>query len=156
VLGGKETISIKVLSRDGKQQYEATIVARDATKDIAVLDIGFIPPHGLEASTLNVKRLTPVTVLGFPNHNIGDTGFVSAGHVTGFRRDPSSEEILILISSIIITGNSGGPVLDSTGKVIGLAVRGATSQKRAQETEFHAVMPISVFGDLMREKRRTD
>lgn len=155
VLGGKETISIKALSRDGKQQYEAKVVARDATKDIAVLDIEFIAQHGLEASRLHVKRLTPVTVLGFPNHNIGDTGFVSAGHVTGFRRDPSSEETLMLINSMIITGNSGGPVLDSTGKVIGLAVRGAKNQKQAQETEFHAVMPVSVVQHLMSEKRKT-
>lgn len=152
VLGGRDTVSMYAISRDGKRRYDARIVARDAIRDVAILDIGFTPRRMLEASRLRVRRLTPVTVLGFPNHNIGDTGLVFGGNVTGFRRDPSSEETLILISSSIITGNSGGPVLDSTGKVIGIAVRGARNQREAQETEFHAVMPVSVLEDLLRSQ----
>ena len=152
VLGGRGIKYIHAISRDGRRRYDARIVARDAIRDIAVLEIEYNPRSSLQSSKLRVKRTMPVTVLGFPNHNIGDTGFIIGGNVTSFRRDPSSDETLIVISASIIEGNSGGPVLDSMGKVIGVAVRGAKNQKEAQETEFHAVMPVSVVHDLMSSK----
>lgn len=149
VLGGRGVKYIHAISRDGKRRYDARILARDGIRDVAILDIGFTPHRSLEASVLQVKRTMPVTVLGFPNHNIGDTGFVFSGNVTGFRREPISGESVITISATIIEGNSGGPVLDSTGKVIGVAARGGKNQKEAQETEFHAVVPISAVRDLV-------
>lgn len=148
---GEGKVYIRVISKDGTQQHDARIKARDGFKDVAILDIGFMPEAGLQSSTIHVKRSTLVTVLGFPHHNVGDSGYICGGKVTGFRRDPSSEETLFLISANLYEGNSGGPVLDSTGKVVGFAVRGAPNQKQAQATEFHAVMPIAVIQDLLRK-----
>jgi S1-C subfamily serine protease len=94
-----------------------------------------------------VKIGEPIKLAGFPNHGEGHSGIVAPGFVTGFRRDADKNE-LILISANIIAGNSGGPVFDASGKVIGVAVRGAKSQDEAQETEFHGVIPITVLSSL--------
>lgn len=140
VLGRKIT-GITATSRHGEHQWKAKIISRNDIKDIAVLKIDYTPESNLEISNVKVKRLTPVMVLGFPNFNDGDTGSAYTGKVSGFRT--YFDTPFILIDTTIIGGNSGGPVLDIYGKVIGIAARGGASQSKAQNTEFNAVVPVS-------------
>jgi len=88
-------------------------------------------------------------LLGFPNHDRGDSIHVRMGHISSFRPDPSSPDKLILLNAAVIYGNSGGPVLDKNFRVIGVALRGAQNEAEAQRTEFHAAMPLSVVHDIV-------
>jgi RNA-directed DNA polymerase len=149
VLGKGEIASIRVLSADGAQAYGATLVKRDTTLDIAVLKVDeLVGREGLEISKLSPKRNMPIKLLGFPNHNYGDSGYFAEGRISGFRKNPYSTDNWFLISCPIVYGNSGGPILDTSFKVLGVAVRGAPSQKVAHETEFHAAVRIAALSTL--------
>jgi RNA-directed DNA polymerase len=141
---GPDGTEIRVTSSHGEVAAKADVLIRDTVRDIAVLDIGVPSDDGLRPSPLTPKALVPVMLLGFPNHNIGDTVHIRSGHISSFRQDPSSPERLILLNAPVIYGNSGGPVLDKSFRVMGVALRGAENEAEAQRTEFHAAMPISV------------
>src|SRR5262245_52126678 len=49
---------------------------------------------------------------------------VNVGSVTSLRRDGAGELHRIQLDAVLNPGNSGGPVLDNTGKVIGVVVSG--------------------------------
>ncbi len=148
VLGAPGT-EITVTSADGAVKQKANILIRDEVRDLAILDIGISNIYGLETSPLVPTPPLPIILLGFPNHNRGDSIHVREGHVSSFRQDPSSPERLIVLNATVIYGNSGGPVLDKNYRVIGVALRGAQNQAEAQRTEFHAAMPIAVVQSLL-------
>lgn len=149
---GPDGTEIRVTSASRQVAPKAEVLMRDTVRDIAVLDIGVPPNDGLQPSLLTPKALLPVMLLGFPNHNVGDTVHIRSGHISSFRPDPKSPERLILLNAPVIYGNSGGPVLDKDFRVMGVALRGAENEAEAQRTEFHAAMPIavvqSVFGAI--------
>lgn len=102
VLGKSKGITIRIESGDGKRQFPARVLHRDATLDVAVLDVTFSPAAALRPSKSKVTRKAQVALLGFPNHNVGDGGSIFDGKVTSFRTDPISGERLILIDAPII------------------------------------------------------
>jgi RNA-directed DNA polymerase len=146
VLGDSNSVIIRVLSSDGTQRFDASIERRDGTLDLAVLSVdGLTPTNGLEVSPLTAERNMPIRLAGFPNHNYSDSGHLDEGIISGFRKSPFSDTRLFLVSCPIIYGNSGGPVLDTSLRVLGVAVRGAPSQNAAHETEFHAAMSVAAL-----------
>jgi S1-C subfamily serine protease len=118
---------IRVTFSDGTQSL-AYIAASQPENDIAVLQTEQLP-----------AVLVPA-VLGNPNAmNIGDEayavgnpfglyGSMSAGVISGFNRSfqvPESEqrlEGLIQIDTAVNPGNSGGPLLNRDGHVVGIVV----------------------------------
>jgi len=92
--------------------------------DFAVLKIDRVPqglkalPLELEMDPQKIPRLSPIIALGFPlgRRTQADTVNVSvtSGHV---RR---TFENLIQVDASLYGGNSGGPVIDTRGKVIGI------------------------------------
>jgi S1-C subfamily serine protease len=92
--------------------------------DFAVLKIDSVPkdlkplPLDLAMDPQKIPRLSPVIALGFPlgRRTQADTVNVSvtSGHV---RR---TFENLIQVDASIYGGNSGGPIIDSHGRVIGI------------------------------------
>jgi predicted TIM-barrel fold metal-dependent hydrolase len=67
-------------------------------------------------------------------------GVVVRGQVPGRRTRLGQERILI--SPAIVGGNSGGPVLDSRNRVIGLAATGADKFENITKTVDYGVIPI--------------
>lgn len=102
------------------QDYRATIVYTDKTRDLAILkidDSDFRPlaslPYGFKKSSTDLAE--PVFTLGFPKDEVvyGE-GYLSA--MTGLKGDTMSSQITISANP----GNSGGPVLNRNGEVIGI------------------------------------
>jgi RNA-directed DNA polymerase len=151
VLGKGKIKRLRVSSSDGSKVFDADVAKRDGTLDLAILEVPKLSLHGgLQISKLEPHRRMPITVLGFPNHNVGDSGHFDEGMITGFRPNPYGGKELFLINRHIVTGQSGGPILDAASKVIGVAQRGAKNERGAAETEFHAGIPISVLTDLIK------
>ena len=119
---------------DGAPNYffTATVVARDAAVDLAAIrlqtrvsqngrtDIGNRPRAIMRAGPdLQVGELA--VTYGFPLRGILATdGSLAVGYVTalrGLRDNPNYMQI----STPLQPGNSGGPLLDSSGNVIGVA-----------------------------------
>jgi len=116
--------SVKVKFSDGST-YTATVVGSDATTDIAVLHVD-APSSKLNPLTLadssKVSVGDGVVAIGNP---FGLDGTVTSGIVSAVGREISSPndtpiEGAIQTDAAINHGNSGGPLLDLHGEVIGI------------------------------------
>lgn len=117
-----EAKAVSVLFSD-KKEYDAKIIAYDIETDIAVLKIdetGFTPATFGDSDDLRVGEL--VIAVGNP---LGFElfGSVTSGIVSALNREISINEknmTLIQTDASINQGNSGGPLLNSCGQVIGI------------------------------------
>ena len=125
VIDGAKSISIQGVKGNFDTHYAVTIVGCDKNNDLALLKIsdsnftGFGPiPYAISNTTSEVGE--DVFVLGYPlTSTMGDeikltTGIISSR--TGFQGDVA----LYQISAPIQPGNSGGPLFDKKGNVIGI------------------------------------
>ncbi|MGJ4748147.1 reverse transcriptase domain-containing protein [Leptospira sp. SA-E8] len=85
-------------------------------------------------------------LLGFPNYRLGDTGIDMPIVITGSRMVSGVERILV--NTGIVAGNSGGPILDGNGHVVGVAVTGAENHGELDSTENHSFIPIKYLEKL--------
>ncbi|MDM0015771.1 serine protease [Variovorax sp. J22P168] len=99
----------------------AKVRAIDKTNDLALLET-VSQPGVARLRDGRLRQGEPVTVLGFPFAGIlGDGPQVTAGNVTALS-GMGSDTRFIQISAAVQPGNSGGPVLDQSGNVIGVVV----------------------------------
>lgn len=129
--------------------------------DFAVLKIDKIP-HGLKVlplasskSSHKVARLAPIIALGFPlGSKTQETAVnvsVTRGHV---RR---SFENVLQVDTSIYKGNSGGPIIDQDGNVVGIASRVAVEladdkeQAATMLSDIGMVLPIAKAGKFVSE-----
>ena len=108
---GIETVDVIQADRTLK----GTIVHTDRTDDLAVVHVTEkLTP--LKPAVARPKVGATVMVVGSP---LGLGGSVSIGLVSGYRSIEGSD--YVQFSAPISPGNSGGPVVDSQGRVIGVA-----------------------------------
>jgi S1-C subfamily serine protease len=106
---------------------DARVVGYDARRDVAALrvvsPIGAAPLEVVE--TESVQSGEPVVVIGTPRGvpRVMTTGEVRATNVTFPGLVP---RIMILFDAGVAPGNSGGPLLNARGQVIGIVVAGTT------------------------------
>ncbi len=125
VIEDAKTISIKGVNGDFDKNYNGMVVGSDKHNDLTLIKItdnnfnGFDQiPYKIKTSLSDVGE--DVFVLGYPlTTTMGDeikltTGVVSSK--TGFQGDIT----LYQISAPIQPGNSGGPLFDNNGNVIGI------------------------------------
>lgn len=128
----EEVILVLNPALDGERVLKARVVRSDKDLDLALLRVeeGKDLPSLPLGSTKDVAELSDVVACGFP------LGFalagdkknypaisVNAGSVTALRhKDRELESIQIDVA--LTFGNSGGPVLDDAGRVIGVVVGG--------------------------------
>ena len=99
------------------------VVASDPTLDLAVLSGAPDAGAWLKLSALEVPKLgETVTALGYPYYTSLDQGLtVTSGNVSALRGiDGSSNRVMI--TAPVQPGNSGGPLLNKKGAVIGVVV----------------------------------
>lgn len=125
VIENGTNISIKGVNGDFSKSYKAVVVQKDITNDLAILKITSTDyklnskiPYLLVTNTKDVGE--PINVLGFPlTATMGEeikytNGTISAK--SGFQGDITTYQI----SAPIQPGNSGGPMFDTNGNIIGI------------------------------------
>ena len=129
VVEGAKTLKISGPSDNHSTDYTAEVVTTDATHDLAIIkvtDPNFTPhtsiPYGFMSTTSDVG--SDVFVLGYPySTHMGKevkltTGVISSR--TGYEGNITQYQI----SAPVQPGNSGGPLFDSFGNLIGIVNSG--------------------------------
>ena len=125
VIDGAKTILVLGVGGGFGTEYKASVVATDKSNDLALVKIDDYRFNGFGSISYSIKTGMAdvgedVFVLGYPLTTVmGDeikltTGVISSR--TGFQGDVSSYQI----SAPIQPGNSGGPLFDSKGNLIGI------------------------------------
>lgn len=125
VVDNAKSIKVQGIKGDFNIKYNATVVASDKFNDLAIVKINDSRFNGFGTIPYRVKTSTSevgedVFVLGYPlTTTMGDeikltTGVISSK--TGFQGDVA----LYQISAPIQPGNSGGPLFDGKGNLIGI------------------------------------
>ena len=122
VLGGK---NVRVGFSNG-QTFPATVVGTDPSTDVAVVKVS-VPPallHPLPlGNSAKVQPGSPVVAIGNP---LGQDRTITSGIVSAVSRQIQSLKQGVSIYGAIQTdaainhGNSGGPLIDADGEVIGI------------------------------------
>ncbi len=118
----EDATSIAIVDSD-MNQYEATLIGEDSQSDIAVLKID---AEGLTAAELgtsgNLKVGEAAIVIGNPlGYDL--YGSMSVGIVSGLNRTLNvngKDMTLIQTDASVNSGNSGGPMVNASGQVIGI------------------------------------
>ena len=114
--------------------FDATVVATDADLDLAALSIstGSTPYLHLGDSDA-AEGGDPVEAIGYPfgrrleiaqpsmPETTAPTASISRGNVSASRADAQGERRYLQTTAALNAGNSGGPVLDADGYVVGIA-----------------------------------
>ncbi len=114
-----------------EQSFRAEVVAADPERDLAVLKVAGVAdlPKPIDISArIKLVETLPVTVFGFPFgealalHEGNPSITVSKGSVSGIERDKQEQVAAVRIDGALNPGNSGGPVVDAEGRLVGVAV----------------------------------
>ena len=151
----ESSMSVSITMADTNQRYSATVLGRDASRDIAVLQIDTDEP--LEVSSINPGEVSVGdTVAGVGN--AGGQGYLTS--VTGEvyatdetihiePQEPGSPaqflDGLMMITSDIVPGYSGGPTVDANGQIIGVSTAASQNTTNSDEAYGYAVPIVSAL-----------
>jgi S1-C subfamily serine protease len=121
---------IEVIQNSGtrdEKKYEAQLLGWDRHSDLAVLRFKSSPLLApLEVKSARGLRETQrVWVVGFPlGERLGKEITVSDSSISSLRREPNGLVSRVQVNGGMNPGNSGGPVVNARGDVVGVAVSG--------------------------------
>ncbi len=101
--------------RQGDRTIKGKIARVDRYDDLAIIHVAEVLP-ALETARFRPALAQAVMVVGSP---LGLGGSVSVGVISGFRSVEGSD--YVQFSAPISPGNSGGPVVDTRGRVVAVA-----------------------------------
>ena len=112
--------SIRVTA-DGEQK-ELTVVATDKKHDLAIVKLqGPLSNVARFRKGRTIRSGDSIVVVGFPFHGVfPPEAHVTTGTVTAMA-GPGDDTRFLQITASVQPGNSGGPVLDQSGHIVGIA-----------------------------------
>jgi putative serine protease PepD len=122
VIAGTNEVTVRF--EDGRE-VQARVIGSDPSTDVAVLELnaGADAPAALErGSTESLEVGDPVVAIGSP---FGLEGSLTTGVVSGLGRtiqapDGFAIDDVVQTDAALNPGNSGGPLIDSDGRVVGM------------------------------------
>lgn len=128
VVDGCQNITI---SKNGEPQVQARLGATDPQNDLAILIATAKPEKILNIRMSPAKLGEPIAAFGFPLSNVlSRNGNFTLGNVTALAgiNDDSRE---LQVSAAVQPGNSGGPLLDYNGDLVGVVASKLNAMKTA-------------------------
>lgn len=142
---------IRLLFADGTEAI-GQIVAAQPENDIAVLQPSQLPELLIPATLGNPNALRIGDEAFVVGHPLGLYGSMSSGVISGLRRSfrPTNRdqrlENLIQIDAAVNPGNSGGPLLNREGQVVGIVVGLVNPTERNFFIGIGFAVPIDIAG----------
>lgn len=126
-------INMTVTFADGNS-YPASILGRDAKSDLAVLSVPSMPSSATPltlVSSATLKVGDPVVAVGSPYGLSGTltTGVISALGRTIVEENDQTIADMIQTSTAINSGNSGGPLINYAGEVVGMTTAAVSNSE---------------------------
>ncbi|MFC0644927.1 S1C family serine protease [Cellulomonas phragmiteti] len=146
---------VRVTLTDGRI-LEAEVVGTDASTDLAVVRL-VDAPDDLQAAALgdsdDVTVGDPVMAVGNP---LGLANTVTTGIVSAVDRPVSTQAVggesavtnAIQIDAAVNPGNSGGPLFDATGRVIGITSSIATLSQQSGSIGLGFAIPVNLTKNI--------
>jgi S1-C subfamily serine protease len=104
------------------QTWDGTVVALSTDTDLAIIKSDSTGLKFLELADHAAPEGRQIIVYGFPLGGLlSSMGNVTTGIVSGLR-GPGNRDDLLQISAPVQVGNSGGPVIDTRGQLVGVVV----------------------------------
>lgn len=156
VVADADPSSVQVTLTDGRI-FKATIVGTDATTDLAVIKLTDAPDDLKPAAFGDSSKVIvgqPVMAVGNP---LGLASTVTTGIVSAVDRpvstsgENSSEATVtnaIQIDAAVNPGNSGGPLFDAEGKVIGINSSIATLSSESGSIGLGFAIPVDLVKNI--------
>jgi len=129
-------------------------------KDVAVLKVEgkHLPTLPLGDSD-NVQNQDDIWVIGYPaaaesNYLSPDSSLVSsmnAGHVSATSKKTEQGSPVIQIDAAATHGNSGGPVINKRGEMIGLLTFRGGTVNRQEVQRFNFVVPVNTVKEFVKQ-----
>lgn len=130
VVAGADRISVQ----DNGANYTAQVIWLDKDADVAVLSVSQpLSPSPLTIQTKKLGSGSLASVIGYPgggsrtNKDAIVLESITAKGYDIYNTDVVNRDVYVLRTEIV-PGNSGGPVIDTSGKVIGLVIGHSTTQ----------------------------
>ncbi|HWG14630.1 MAG TPA: trypsin-like peptidase domain-containing protein [Streptosporangiaceae bacterium] len=153
VINGSNKIKVRLVTPAGNTQYTATVVGYDATHDVALLKISGLP--GLRpvamGNSAQIALGTPVVALGNAEGQ-GGRPRAAAGIINSLNKtiSPTDESTgatetlhdMLQTDADIVSGDSGGPLANAAGQVIGMTTANASSSQSSSSVLGYAI-PIN-------------
>jgi serine protease Do len=109
---------VSIRTADG-QSLDANILAHDPRLDLALLGVDAL--RGRVAELADVESLRVGELLLAFGHPLGVSGALALGVLHAVARDPQSRAARWVCADIrLAPGNSGGPLADAAGRVVGI------------------------------------
>ena len=145
--------SIEITLTDGKQ-YQARIIGRDGKTDLALLKVDGAPPLPYVSLGNSAEARIGDWVLAVGNP-FGLGGSVNAGIISARGRDINSGpyDNYLQIDAPINRGNSGGPLFDAHGRVIG--VNTAIFSPSGGNIGIGFAIPAETAADIVKQLRQS-
>ena len=97
-----------------------TVAKVDMTRDLALIELSTRTEHWAELGTEAAISLgAPAYAMGYPL-NMEGPATITAGVVSRYLHEPEMGRKVIQTDAAINLGNSGGPLLDGQGRIIGI------------------------------------
>src|SRR5262249_36306771 len=136
--------SVEIVMDSGEKSERvvpAKIITVDQTSDLAVLRVlsdasGSLPPPLDVGRARKLLETQQVFIFGFPlGEGLGKNITVSNSSVSSLRKDAEGNLAKLQVNGGMHPGNSGGPVVDGRGRVVGVAV------SVIKNTQIHFAIP---------------
>lgn len=138
----------------GEMKLAGTVVGLDRENDLVVLrvqgDLSRLPPLLPVVSAAELVETQNVYIFGFPfGAQLGKNITVSASSISSLRRGDNGVLKQVQVNGGMNPGNSGGPVTDARGVVIGVSVAGISG------TQINFAVPAGFIRPLVERSKTT-